>query len=366
MNEFDMVRTAFPPEPDGLRRDVAATTRNELQAMGRKATNRRRQPIGRVKVGLALTACGALVAVGLLGLPLLSSGDGGAPQPGVIGAAPGGHTAMANQVLVAAAVRQEQQATPSGKYYRTRWLETIRTIHVGSPAYNLERRRITESWVPAQAGAAPWLGLVDLGFRPASPQDEARWRAQGSPTSWPRGGGDPAMTLSPGRPSLYRLSPDSGGDVAFPEGSSTSWTVAEINALPTDAVQLRARLAVGLEQPASAADADRYVFQAAARLLFETPASPKLRGAALRVLAALPGIQMRTGVSDPIGRKGTEFALATAGPQQQIGKTSIIIDTAAGTLLSSSYDAKVKASTNVLLSAGWTDQNPQKPSTAVR
>ncbi|GAB3948246.1 hypothetical protein GCM10029976_079010 [Kribbella albertanoniae] len=332
MNEFDMVRTAFPPEPDGLRRDVAATTRNELQAMGRKATNRRRQPIGRVKVGLALTACGALVALGLLGLPLLSSGEGAAQHPGVIGVVPDGHTATADQVLVSAAVRQEQQATPSGKYFRTRWLETIRATRVGRPASNLERRRITETWVPAQAGAAAWLGLVDLGLRPA-------------------------------RPSLDKLPPDNGGDPAFPEGRSTSWTVAEINALPTDVVQLRTRLLAGLEQPA---EADRYVFQAAARLLFETPASPQLRGAALRVLAAIPGIQMRTGVSDPIGRKGTEFALSTAGPANQPGRASIIIDTSAGTLLSSTYDAKVKASSSVLLEAGWTDRLPQKPSTAVR
>ncbi len=331
MNEFDTVRAAFPPEQDGLRRDFAATTRNELQAMGREATNRRRRPVSPVKVRLVLTACGALVALGLLGLPLLSSGDGGAQQPGVTGPAPDGHAATANQVLVAAAVRQEQQVTPSGKYFRTRWLQ----ISVGRPAYNLESRRITETWVPAKPGAAPWLGLVELGS-------------------------------APGRASIEQLTPEASGDEAFPEGTSTSWTVAEINALPTDAVQLRARLTGGLEQPASAAQADHYVFQAAGRLLFETPASPKLRGAALRVLAALPGIQMRTGVSDPIGRKGTEFSLATAAPGPQPGKASIIVDPATDALLSSSYDAKLKASASVLLESGWTDLLPQKPSTALR
>jgi len=367
VNEFDLVREAFPPDEDRTAREVAGPARRELQSMA--ATGGKRVRTARpVRWGLAVTAVGAAATLVVLGLPMLTADHRHEQQPDVAGAGPVIQL-TASQALVAAAVQQEQHTTPSGKYFRTRWLEIGSGTLVGQPPYKLEYRRITETWVPARAGAAPWRGFAELGFRPAGPQDVARWRAQGSPSSWARGGGDPVMSASAGRPALYQLTADSGVGGAFPLGSNTSWTAAEINALPTDPARLRDRLAKGVRASADATEQNRYVFEMAIRLLLETPASPQLRGAALRVLAALPGIEMRQDVKDPIGRKGTEFALATMRPGQPAvvdGRRHLIIDTGTAKVLSAGFDSASKSSASVVLESGWTNQDPRPPAAAVR
>jgi hypothetical protein len=122
----------------------------------------------------------------------------------------------------------------------------------------------------------------------------------------------------------------------------------------------------------SGADRDYAVFAAAGRLLFEMPSPPKLRGAALRVLAALPGTRIRTGIKDPIGRTGTEVSITAAPGRPSDTRTSLfwngatyIIDPATGRLLSSTIRG-LKSGSTVVLESGWTDENPTPPSTAVR
>ena len=114
------------------------------------------------------------------------------------------------------------------------------------------------------------------------------------------------------------------------------------------------------------------MFAAAGQLLFETPSPPKLRGAALRVLAALPGTRIRTGVKDPIGRVGTEITidLPKAIPSESAttlarGRSAYIIDTTTGRLLSSTIEG-LKGGSTVVLESGWTDRNPKPPSPVVR
>ena len=145
-----------------------------------------------------------------------------------------------------------------------------------------------------------------------------------------------------------------------------------IAGLPTDPVVLKAFLSRDAGPAETQAERDYRVFSAAGRLLFETPSPPKLRGAALRVLASLPGTQIRTGVKDPIGRLGTEITFTTDMSKASGGRTflfgsgaSYIIDPATGRLLSSSIDGPKPGST-VVLESGWTDEKPTPPSPAIR
>jgi hypothetical protein len=146
----------------------------------------------------------------------------------------------------------------------------------------------------------------------------------------------------------------------------------QIAALPTDPAVLANVLAKAAGPGLSGADRDYAVFAAAGRLLFEMPSPPKLRGAALRVLAALPGTRIRTGIKDPIGRTGTEVSMTAVPGRPSDTRTSLfwngatyIIDPATGRLLSSTIRG-LKSGSTVVLESGWTDENPTPPSTAVR
>jgi hypothetical protein len=145
----------------------------------------------------------------------------------------------------------------------------------------------------------------------------------------------------------------------------------QIAALPTDPVALETLLRRHAGPAESAAERDYRVFAAAGRLLFEMPSPPKLRGAALRVLAALPGTQLQAGVKDPIGRIGTEITLTADLSKASGDRTflfssgaSYIIDPGTGRLLSSSIGGPKPGST-VVLESGWTDQNPTPPSAEI-
>jgi hypothetical protein len=367
MNDFEALRRAFP-EQDGPTPEAAAAARQQVEELIRSA--KVTKPRNRfVWVGTAVTVATAVVAVvGLGGALLMGPGNGDEAGPGgpsvVTPTTPRLMTAA--QVLIAAAVHQEVNEKVSGKYFRVRSLQVNATTRVGNPKYTLERRGISESWMPMKPGVESWFGWVRLGYRPATPADAAKWRAQGSPTTWQLPYEVDPISTSDEEPVVNKMSFKDVPPGYFLTGVKPL-SAQQIAALPTDPVKLAAVLAGG----AGPDERDYTVFDAAERLLFEMPSPPKLRGAALRVLAALPGIQIRSGVKDPLGRVGTEVTLSADRMKPSDGKTflardgaSYIIDAGTGRLLSSSFGPKV-AST-VVLESGWTDQKPTPPSTAIR
>ncbi len=377
MHELESVRKAFP-EQDGPTPETTAAARQQIAALIREAEaeSARRSWRGAARggwLGSALTATTAVVVVVGLGVPLVQgagSGDGpGAAPATVTPTAP--RLATASQVLIAAALQQETDEKVSGKFFRVRSLHVSAMTRVGSPRYTLERRAISESWMPTKPGVKSWFGWVNLGYRPATPTDKAKWQAQGSPQSWQLAYEDDPITIAPSEPEVNKMAFDEVPPGYYLTGDKPL-TAQQIAALPTDPVKLRALLARAVVRDATAADRDRGVFAAAGRLLFEMPSPPKLRGAALRVLAALPGTHVRTGVKDPIGRIGTEISIDVDPNVPSGGKTLLIrggaryvIDPATGRLLSSSY-GDLKPAATVVLESGWTDQNPTPPSPAVR
>ncbi len=377
MDEFDKIRSAFPEQPKPSA-EVTAKARQRVQALVREAETVRRRDrwyaaarAGRV--GMALTAAAASVALIALAVPLVlppGSGPDAAPVPSTI--APTPRLMTASQVLLAVAVKQEQNEKVSGKYYRVRSLQLRGTTTVGSPKYRIDRRNITESWMPGKQGVESWFGWVDLGARPATPADEAKWRAQGSPTEWQLTYEKDPVTMAPGEPVVHKMTFD-----AVPPGYYLSGikpvTAQVIQNLPTDPVKLRAVLASN-PQPGATADLINYqVFSAAGRLLFEMPSPPKLRGAALRVLSMLPGVEFKENAKDAIGRTGIRITLdweRTAKPGSRMtmlgdGRTSYIVDPSTGRLLSSEHDG-LKSGASVVLESGWTDKTPTPPSRTIR
>jgi hypothetical protein len=326
VNEFDVLRKAFP-EQEPPTPEAAQTARRRLQELMHKP----RVSFARTGwLGTAITAATALVAVAGLGGALLAGrGDdhGSVPSGPTTTTAP--RLATAAEVLIAVAVRQEKDEKVSGKYFR------VRSLQVTTGKY--ARRSITESWMPMKPGVASWFGWVDLNAKKVAPVvNKMSFR-------------DVPLGYFLGEKPL---------------------SAKQIAALPTDPVALRNALAEMAGPDLSGVDRDYAVFSAAGRLLFEMPSPPKLRGAALRVLAALPGTRIRTGINDPIGRAGTEVSITATAPSGT--RTSLfwngatyIIDPATGRLLSSTIRGPKPGST-VVLESGWTDENPTPPSTAVR
>jgi hypothetical protein len=377
MNELDAIRKAFP-EQEEPSTEATAVARRQLQALIHEAENgaswRERwwSAARSGRVGVALTAATAVVTVVALSVPLLRGTDGSGPEAAPATITPTApRLATASQALIAAAVQQETDELVSGRFFRVRSLQLSAMTRVGSPKYTLERRSISESWMPMKPGVKSWFGWVNLGYRPATPTDAAKWRAQGSPQSWQLAYEEDPITIAPSEPVVDKMAFDNVPPGYYLTGDKPL-TAQQIAALPTDPVKLRAVLARGAD-PGATADLRNYVvFAAAGRLLFEMPSPPKLRGAALRVLAALPGTEIRTGVEDPIGRVGTEITIDVDPRMPSGGKTLLfrsgaryIIDPATGRLLSSSYGGG-KPGTIVVLESGWTDENPSPPSPVIR
>jgi hypothetical protein len=379
-DEFETIRSAFPEQP-GPSPEVTADARRQVQDLVRaeltgRRRNRLREATRSGRIGIAVTAATAVVAVTALSVPLLRSmgpddGSDAVPAPGTSSQAP--RLTAASRALLDAAVRQEKNEKVAGKYFRVRSL-LINTgnVEVGNPKYKLQRRQITESWMPMKRGVESWFGWVDLGSRPATVDDVAKWRAQGSPTSWQLPEDHTPTLMAPGQAVVNKMSFE---DVppGYYLNDEKPLTAQQIEALPTDPEQLRKVLSKSVRPEASQQEIDYAVFSNAGRLLFEMPSPPKLRGAALRVLSELPGTTLKENVKDPLGRVGTQITMAMtwqnegkpiASPTVLTGGgSSFIIDPQTGRLLSSAFGYRGKGTgVTVVLESGWTDERPSPPS----
>jgi hypothetical protein len=377
MDEFDKIRSAYPEQPDPSRQ-VTLQARAQLQTLTREAaaTPRRRLPVGLtpIRLGIGLTAGTAVVAVAALAVPLLLSPDsdpGAATPPGTATSAGPAATSpsttlSASQVLMVAAVAQERTEATTGKYFRIRTVSRREyNVGRGKSAYTLEEQRIEETWTGAKGGTA-WFGSRTLGARPATPSDEAQWRQAGSPTSWNLGPTDTVdkhdllISSTPGKGTLEERKNE--GDRYYALGGDRGVSSAQVVALPTSPAALRTSLLKDKAARAPGADDTSYLVQATAGLLLETPAPPKVRGAALRLLAGLPGAEIQRNVADLQGRRGTAVTFSFPDSLDTI---QLIIDPVTGKLLSTGHSGG-KNGGDVILASGWTNEKPGVPAAKIR
>jgi hypothetical protein len=138
--------------------------------------------------------------------------------------------------------------------------------------------------------------------------------------------------------------------------------LAEILALPSTPGGLRARLLQDKAVRAPDADDTSYLVAMSTDLLETTPALPKVRGAALRLLSGLPGAAVEEGVPDVFGRRGTAVSFAFPAQQTNI---RLLIEPRTGKLLSSERVGG-KSGRTVVLASGWTDAKPTAPRAALK
>lgn len=193
-----------------------------------------------------------------------------------------------------------------------------------------------------------------LGARPASRADARAWRRDGSPDHWRRGHGNLSAHPSPVRED--QVVKHGTGDFG---GANDLW-------LPADPAKLRA---VFLAHPQPGAKGHNNVIAAGALTVMNSDnARPAVRAAAFRILAAVPGVRMQPGVTDPEGQTGTAvWQNSWIGAYLQYETTYVIIDPQTGNVLGSDTVAQTPvagaAPGTVLFysattSTRWTNQLP--------
>lgn len=335
MDELNQIRNLLvePPPP---RMEVAAAARERLTRRASQITAPRFLPLPRSR-RLGLVALGATAAGAAAALAMVTLVPQGATRPQPAGTGPAGLAGQpARPFLLAMATKaRHQQAT--GRYWCTEAVEGSREI-VGPhdallPAPWLDGRG--DGPAPRPAGyryalfdrsrsgdCMDYGGTVSgydqsLGARPASPADKAAWHRDGSPDHW-RAWYDSRVTVSTHAGTRQVTGPKPG---QAPWGSNAS--------LPANPARLRATfLAHPLPFGPSRNPTRNEQLVTAALYVMSGPSSPAVRAAAYQVLAGVPGVMMRPGVTDPEGQTGT----AVWGDQGSPGQI-IIVDPATGTVL---------------------------------
>ncbi|MER5996852.1 hypothetical protein ABT157_39705, partial [Streptomyces viridosporus] len=224
-----------------------------------------------------------------------------------------------------------------------------------------------------------WTLHVDAGARPATPADEKAWRADGSPKKWDLTDYDQARRddrREGDEPRPEIVTWDGAGEFAGDAPGGTADTVsagaeiglAELESLPTDTDRLRERLEEIIDEQYNAPPhiLEELLGETAENLAVELPASPRLRAAAYRVRASLPGVRDIGEVTDRSGRPGYAVEISNPRPGGE-GKRRLIFDKETGLPLSGELYATSAGDGHrpgelvgytLYTAMGWTDQDP--------
>jgi hypothetical protein len=412
MDELDMVRELLVERRPSTAQEVSASRRRVLAATAGRRLARParpgRAPSYRRRAAVALVGTAAAVGVVLATVPANApptpggqsgadgrSGAGAGTGPGS-GRAGGPAALSASQILLAAAEKAEQAPTSGA-----RWNQRIRSGSevMTAAGYLVDHQYSQELWVPRSASEPTWRIMQDLGARPTAPADVRAWRRDGSPSRWTiparkltaaeqkeldrKIAANPPGILRKARPEVvkaaggapYAAREDGRGSAGVIANKPRS--LADLAALPTDPTRLQAllRREIAAEHiPAGAGiEPDAELFREAMHIAVHLPVSPKVRSAAFRMLAALPGVRSVGQVRDPLGRAGYAVAL----PMGMAGSTAeerLILDLRTGAplawedIVTTAYPADPHTARvgqlsayEAVLGAGWTDAQPKLP-----
>ncbi|MER5624043.1 hypothetical protein ABT061_23715 [Streptosporangium sp. NPDC002544] len=314
MNDVDERIRAL--RPDALTDDAYRRRREADLARAFATAKPRLRPVSRLRLRPRLVLTGALIGLAAaVAVPAVMTGTiglrgpGGGRSEGAVSsvAAPDRSPAEKSSVtldarsfLLASAKTVASESTPEGRY----WFDRTRTFEpVGAGAVVAHTDEI---WSDGRKGRSSSNQDVKITFETSS--DEAAWKAKGSPSLWPSPEtSDFAMILQIGL------------------GAKTL-TVGKEQKLPGDVEGLE-RWLRSAHREGPFAD---FAFDAARHLL-SMPTSAATRASMLRILAAQPGLVLKQGVLDPLGRTGT--AVTTAN-----GHHTLVIDESGARLLAFLYD----------------------------
>ncbi|MEU4224910.1 CU044_5270 family protein [Nonomuraea sp. NPDC026600] len=375
VHDKDLAGEASAPEARTLMHAIMSEEREPVAAARPRLKVRRRLAVSfAAGLSLATAASVAVIAPAMWSDSTISV----APQPNASVSATAEPTAR--QILLAAAVAMEK-APASGGYWRTahvtRWMLTD-----PMRSYVLEGERSAEVWLAKRSDLRSWRIWQDLGVKPATPRDEAAWRAAGAPTSWryPKNMKTENLFSVPSKPleaaagerTAERLYWKTVGDLA---GKSLTWK--EIRAIPGEPETLRSYLEerIGrLELAGSGMDMEEarayILLRNCVDIISTLPASPETRASSYRILASLPGIRAEGEMTDPLGRRGQMLTYQEEIEPGLFSKVQLVVDPSTGLLLAevrtnttklaNGRQAELRLSTSYQ-AIGWTDERPELP-----
>lgn len=374
MDELRMVRTMLDrPAPDDA---VVAKGRERLRTAtrGRRRTMPARRTLW-VTGGLGLTAATAAAAVAISTTGTTGTGGGaGGPQAGHSTT----KTLDARSILLAAATEADGQPDGAGGYWHTTIVDR-NTYRVADGGYTVVQRDQREQWTPSLPGRPQWSSNRSLGARPATAADTAAWQRAGSPATFKvrvPGKGLKPMTLStkPGPTRVDRAPLADGGQVFW---LGRNVTMKDLRALPADPKRLKASLqrwyqGHGTESSSEPMSSDLWLYTVAKGLITEMPATPKVRGAAFRMLADLRAVRAIGQVKDAQGRSGAAIAVTERTTRAGTLEHRLIIDTTAGRALgedivlvkpggfTTGFAPGSVWTSSTVVTQGWTSSAPTK------
>jgi hypothetical protein len=183
-----------------------------------------------------------------------------------------------------------------------------------------------------------------------SAQDEAKWKAEGSP----------------GLVDKEPLRSENDELISSVSLSNPALTLDDLDDLPTSADALEDRLRVMFKDYRKRMRGgifDAYVWQTGIDLL-AAPTPPKVRAAMFRVMAARPGVVSEGTGTDALGRTGT--VLAVESPSADGGrngaKSRLIIDPETAEMLQNDIvDGGMVVARVTLEDAGWVNERGERP-----
>ncbi|MEJ3749227.1 CU044_5270 family protein [Actinomycetes bacterium KLBMP 9797] len=335
-----------------------------------------RRPVPRPSRRLVLAGLVPTVAVVAAGAVFLGT-QGEAPPGGLVTAeateSAAADPATARELFLVAAERTEKAAATSGRYLVIADVQSdLQTVGPASRPYEVRRQTGTERWYPTGPDGTATMIYQSLGAKPASPEDEAAWRADGSPAEWTLA--LPKDLPAGTKPIVISAAPGPKGSVKdrLPEpGLDAGWLPQrEMAALPTEPAALRRRLLDRWQAYSGDSLSDFDLFTVGMGIVQNQKLSPGIRAAAYRMLADVDGATTIGRVTDQTGRSGMAVGFARKGDGGHWSQSRLIIDPRTGQVLADeSWDlgpGKAPAATGKLLSytlvtsVRYTDEEPPR------
>jgi hypothetical protein len=359
----------------------------DLQHVFASVPEPRRSPrFRRPALVVAGTAAAAGLAASVIIAPQLIQGGRNTPtgvnRPSAAHPGNFGKPVDARSFLLAAAKTAAETPVGTGAYWYTRQRTFDKLLHndylarkeiakLSEEARNRKGKELAQAYDKALLGyvvykssiAERWQGksakdgsrsvrkdVPELTF--ASPEDQAKWKADGSPK------------LFDTEPAQY----DDQNTDRFVSISNPSLTMDNLDELPTSAEALERELRVlfkAYTKRMGAGSFDEYVWQTGIDL-FSAPTPPKVRAAMFRVMADQPGFTTKGTATDSLGRTGTVLTIVNppADDAPHGTRSHMIIDPETAEMLQHEIvDAgDGKAMSRVTLEdAGWVNERGERP-----
>jgi hypothetical protein len=181
-----------------------------------------------------------------------------------------------------------------------------------------------------------------------------------------------SLSTSPGKAHTSH-SPLVDGDKVFWLGHNV--TMKDLRGLPSDAGKLKAWLLRSYEGHDTESDSlpmssDAWLFTVSVGLITDMPVTPKVRGAAFRMLAGLDTVDLLENATDAEGRQGTAVSIEEKMKGGGVLAHRLIFDRATGQGLANEsvvvkrggpqagFEPGSVRSSVAVLEAGWTDTEP--------